>query len=198
MSADTTKTFPAFQLNLFEDANAFVKCWSSLYIYPKYDLYKSTVKKPEFSEGDLLLLFEWKNGMALSTKKEKSFLNQVLQKEELIYELKEDFDQDKFEKSFGKMSAVWQIFLRHIIRPSDCPIFDQHVYRAFMFIQNQDEKPLPFTQSAKLKIFHEQYCPFFLDMLELADDYDHFEIDKALWTFGKMLKEYPGMVKIKI
>ncbi|MEO8820620.1 MAG: hypothetical protein ABI267_03650 [Ginsengibacter sp.] len=196
MSAETTKTFPTFQLNLFGDANAFVKCWSSLYNYPKYDLYKSTVTKSEFAEGDLRLLFDWKNGMNLSSKKGQSFLNQILQHQELIYELKKNFDQDKFEKSFGKISAVWQIFLLHIIRPSSCPIFDQHVYRAFMFIQNQDEKTLPFVQTAKLKIFYEQYLPFFLDMLELADEYDHFEIDKALWTFGKMLKEYPGLVKV--
>lgn len=196
MGAETTKTFPAFELNLFADANAFVKYWSNLYNYPNYQLYKSTITKSEFVEGDLRLLFDWKNGMNLSLKKEQSFLNQILQHEELIYELKKDFDQDKFEKSFGKISAVWQIFLLHIISPSYCPIFDQHVYRAFMFIQNQDEKALPFVQTAKLKIFHEQYLPFFLDMLGLADEYDHFEIDKALWTFGKMLKEYPALVKV--
>jgi hypothetical protein len=195
MSAANTKTFPVFQMSMFTDANSFVKCWSSLYNYSNYEIYQSIITKSELSKGDLRSLFEWKNGMNLSIKKEHSFLNQILQQEELIYELKRDFDQDKFEKSFGKISAIWQIFLLHIIKPSYCPIFDQHVYRAFRFIQNQDEKPLPSAQTAKLKIFHEQYCPFFLDMLDLADKYDHFEIDKALWTFGKMLKKYRGLVK---
>ena len=198
MSAETTKTFPAFKLNLFEDANSFVKCWSNFYNYPNYDIYKSIVLKPEFSDGDLRTLFEWKNGMNLSNKKEQSFLTQVLQHEELISELKREFDQDKFENTFREMSTVWQIFLLHIIKPSNCPIFDQNVYRAFRFIQNQDEKELPFAQKAKLNIFYSEYYPFFLDMLELANEHDHFQIDKALWTFGKMIKKYPGLVKINV
>ncbi len=110
MSADTTKTFPAFQLNLFEDANAFVKCWSSLYNYPNHNLYKSTVTKSEFSKGDLLALFEWKNGMVLSTKKEQSFLSQVLQRGELICELKEHFDQDKFEEYLARCLRFGKYF----------------------------------------------------------------------------------------
>ena len=155
MSADTSKTFPAFQLNLFENVNSFVKSWGSLYNYPKYEFYKSTVTKTEFTEGDLRYLFEWKNGMNLSAKKDQSFLNQILKHEDLIYELKKEFDMEKFENTFGKMSAIWQIFLLHIIKPSNCPIFDQHVYRAFRFIQNLDEEELPSTRTAKLKIFHE-------------------------------------------
>ena len=198
MSAETTKTFPAFKLDLFEDANAFVKCWSDLYNYPDYGKYKSLVTKAIFSEGDVRSLFEWKNGMKLSIKKEQSFLSHVLEHEDIIHELKRQFDQKKFDDTFEEMSAVWQIFLLHIITPSNCPIFDQHVYRAFMFIQHQDEKPLPFTQKSKLKIFHEEYCPFFLDMLELADEHDHFKIDKALWTFGKIINEYPGLVKVRV
>ncbi len=137
--------------------------------------------------------------MNFSGKKEQSLLSQVLEHEELIHELKREFDQAKFDSTFGRMSAIWQIFLLHIIKPSTWPIFDQHVYRAFMFIQHQeDEKPLPFAQKSKLEIFHKEYCPFFLDMLELVDDYDHFEIDKALWTFGKMIKEYPELVKVRV
>ena len=195
MSTDTTKTFQVLQLNLSQNANAFVKCWSSLYNYPGYEVYKSTVTKPEISKKDLRKLFTWKNGTDLSTKKENSFLSQALQHEELINELKKEFDQKKFEKTFGKMSAVWQIFLLHIIQPNECPIFDKYVYRAFRFIQNLDEKRLPSNQSERLKIFHEEYRPFFIDMVKLADEFDQFDIDKALWTFGKMIKEYPGLLR---
>ena len=69
MSADTTKTFPVFQLNLFKNANSFVNCWSRLYNYPKYERYKSIITKPSLSAGDLRSLYEWKNRMNLSEKK---------------------------------------------------------------------------------------------------------------------------------
>ena len=65
-------------------------------------------------------------------------------------------------------------FLLHIIKPSDCPIFDQHVYRAFRFIQYQDDKLLRFTRTARINVFYKEYYPFFLDMKDLADEYDHF------------------------
>jgi hypothetical protein len=195
MSTDPTKTFHVLHLNLSQNANVFVKCWSSLYNYPDYELYKSTVTKPEISKKDLRKLFTWKNGMALSSKKENSFLSQVLQHEELVNELKKEFNQKKFEKTFGKMSAVWQIFLLHIIQPYEYPIFDRYVYRAYRFIQNLDEQRLPSSQSERLKLFHEEYSPFFNDMVRLADEFDQFDIDKALWTFGKVIKEYPGLLR---
>lgn len=198
MSADANKMFPTIELNLFENANSFVKCWSRLYNYSNYEQYQAIVTKPTLSTGDLRLLFEWKNGMNLSSKKEVSFLNQVLQHEELVNELKGEFENEKFENTFGRMSAIWQIFLLHIIQPSKYPIFDQHVYRAFRFIQNQDEKSLPFTRTAKLKVFYKEYLPFFLDMKDLADEHDYFEIDKALWAFGRIIKEYPGLMTTQL
>lgn len=196
MSADANKMFPTIQLNLFENANSFVKCWSRLYSYPNYELYKAIVTKPTLATGDLRLLFEWKNGMNLSSKKETSFINQVLQHEKLVDELKSEFKYEKFENTFGTMPAIWQIFLLHIIQPCEYPIFDQHVYRAFRFIQNQDEKELPATRQAKLNVFYSKYLPFFLDMKDLTNENDHFEIDKALWAFGRIIKEYPGLVKV--
>jgi hypothetical protein len=196
MNADTNKLLPILQLSFAENANAFVKYWSGLNDYPGYATYKSAVTKSEISKKELRLLFEWKNSTDLNSKKEKSFLSHVLQHDELINELKKKFDQKKFEKTFGKMSAVWQIFLLHILQPYDCPMFDKHVYRAFRFIQKLEKKRLPSSQSERLTIFHEQYRPFFLEMCKLANGSDVFDIDNALWTFGKMIKEYPGLVKV--
>jgi len=119
-----------------------------------------------------------------------------LQHAELINELKKKFDQKKFEKTFGKMSAVWQIFLLHILQPYDCPMFDKPVYRASGLYKSWGKKRLPSSQSERLTIFHEQYRPFFLEMVKLATGSDVFDIDKALWTFGKMIKEHPWLVKV--
>jgi hypothetical protein len=198
MSADSTKTFPVFHLNLFSDANTFVSCWSKLYNYQNYERYKSIITKPELEKGDLRVLFEWKNGMNLSAKKDQSFLNQILQHEILIQQLRLEFDEGRFDETFGKMSAIWQLYLRHIIQPSVYPIFDQHVYRAYRFIQQQEDKDLPFTRTTKLGAFYKEYYPFFLDMKDLADEHDHFVIDKALWSFGKIIKEYPGLTKFEV
>ena len=195
MSSENAKKFYIYQLSLSPNANDFVKCWSSMHNYPGYEEYKFIITKPEISKKDLRKLFTWKNGIDLNTKKENSFLSRVLQHHELINELKKEFDQKKFEKTFEKMSAVWQIFLLHIIQPYQCPMFDKHVYRAFRYVQNLDEKRLPASQSERLKIFHEEYRPFFIDMVSLANEFDQFDIDKALWTFGKMIKEYPGLLR---
>lgn len=196
MNADLPETFTTFQINLHGNANSFVKCWSSLYNYSDYEKYRSIVTKTFFSEGDLRTLFEWKNGMNLSSKKESSFINKILQHKDLINQLKQEFDKDKFQKSFGGISAIWQTFLLHILQPDTCPIFDQHVYRAFQYIKYRHSKELPVTRNAKLKIYSDEYKPFFSEMKKLANKHDHFEIDKALWTFGKLVKDYPGFLNI--
>ena len=195
MDTATSKALPVVRLSASQDTNDFVKSWSRLYNYAGYDEYKTTVRKSELSKKDLRLLFAWKNGSDISTKKDRSFLSQLLQHQELLNELKKEFDQKTFEKNFGKMSAVLQIFLLHILQPSEYPVFDKYVYRAFRFIQNKEEKRLPSDQAKRLKIFENEYRPFFLDFCMSANAYDHFDVDKALWTFGKAIREYPGLVR---
>ncbi len=194
MNSITKKTFPTFEINLWGDANAFVKSWSNLYNYPNYEKYLLLVTKTEFEKGDLRLLFNWKNGMNLSAKKEESFLKNILKEEQLLMTLKKSFDLDKFKEAFGEISTIWQIFLLHIINPTEYPIFDQHVYRAFLYIQGEVDKPLKFSKTKKLNIYFREYHPFFKSFKKLAFPHDHFQVDKALWIFGKMLKQYPGMV----
>jgi hypothetical protein len=110
MNADLTKTFPVFELNLFSNANAFVEFWSALYNYPNFDLYKSIVSKPEFTKEDLLSLFEWKNGMTLSSKKEEYFINHVLQQQELIFELKKNLTRISLKTILEKCLLFGEYF----------------------------------------------------------------------------------------
>jgi hypothetical protein len=198
MNITTSKTLPVLQLSTSGDANAFVKCWSSLYDYPEYAAYKSTVISRNLSKKDLRLLFSWKNGSGQNSKKERSMLSEFLQHDELINELKKEFDQRKFQKTFGKIPAVWQIFLLHILQPSVYPVFDKNVYRAYRIIENLEAKRLAANQEERIKIFASEYQPFFQEFCLTATGYDHFDVDKALWTFGKVSREFPGLMKNEI
>jgi len=195
MNMTTSNALPILQLSKSGDANAFVKCWSSLYEYPEYAVYKSTVNNKDLSKKDLRQLFSWKSGAVLNTKKERSILSEFLQHDELINELKKTFDQKKFQKTFGKIPAVWQIFLLHILQPAVYPVFDKNVYRAYRVVENLEVKRLPANQEERLKIFTTEYHPFFQEFCTLATSYDHFDVDKALWTFGKVTREFPGLMK---
>ena len=185
---DDNQLFPVLIVNHFADATKFVSSWANLYIYPGYDRYQQIISKDILSESDLKELFLWKNNMVLSAKK-ASLFEQIAKDLDVVNKLKQS-DLDQFDNHFSFLPAIWQIFLRHIIDPTQ-PIFDQHVYRAYAYIRLSERKELPNNKKIKLKIYYEQYIPFFMDMQEMANTNEGKEIDNALWAFGKVLKEYP-------
>lgn len=187
-------TFPVFQQNATQDANQFVKFWSSLYNYKEYEQYKTAITKDQLSKKDLRVLFEWKYGGDVNTKKERGFLSHVLQHDDTVNNLKKQFEKKKFDKTFDKIPATWEIFLMHILQPTVVPLFDKHVYRAFKKLKDVYLKGLPEKDDDLLKLFNESYMPFFAEMRKAANEFDVFDIDRALWTFGKTLKVYPGLV----
>lgn len=163
-----------------------------MYNYPNYEISDTIISKSEYSGNDLENLFKWKNGMNLSAKKLNSCNKNILGKEIEMNHFKKKFDQKEFNTQFFHVSAIWQIFLLHIINHVEFPIFDQHVYRAFLYFQNKTDHKLPSSKKEILKIYHEEYCEFFFK-LKKATGFDSFRVDKALWTFGKLIKEYPAM-----
>jgi hypothetical protein len=173
------KIIPAFQINLLADGCAFIKSWLQLYTYPDYDVYQSLISKPEFEYSDLLKLFQWKNGMELSGKKSTAFEQHIASQLPLINQLKKNIDRDVFDDQFWPVGAIWKIFLLHIIDPA-FPIFDQHVYRAFAYLQLAEKKELPYASDLRLKIYDEQFLPFFFDLQDLAPGCTAKQIDNAL------------------
>src|SRR3989338_7389982 len=113
----------------------FVKFWSGLYNDPRKELYANRINKKQFTSGDIIDLFIWKNAGNLSQKKQVA-VKKITSNLDVINQLKKKFDPDLFEKHFGYMTAIWKIFLRHIIAPNKCPIFDQHVYRAHQYLES--------------------------------------------------------------
>lgn len=188
--------FVTLTRNDFASLDSFIDTWSKGYNYPNMKLYSDSIFKRELSYSDLKNLFVWKNGMPLSSKKEKSFEEKISKKLSLINQLKSNWNEEIFYQEFDNLSAVWKIFLLHIITPEQYPIFDQHVFRAFKYItEHVKDAELPLYEVAKLKIYYKNYLPFYLNCKErMGEVYTSKDLDDALWLFGKFLNEYPKLL----
>lgn len=166
----------------------FVDFWSKYYIISSYDnLYSDRIHKNKFTKTDIKMLFEWKNGMKVNGHVPKqASIDKVISRLTHVNKLKTQFDLLYFKKHFSDIAAIWQIFLLHIIQPTKFPIFDQHVYRAHVFLIKNAITEIPNHQPHKLKYYHDSYLPFF-DTLK-SEINDLRKIDLALWAFGKFLK----------
>ncbi len=172
------------------DWKSFLDFWSSMYFYKLENVYNSRIGKEIFEEEDLLNFYIWKNGSVLSKLKQKSLEEKIIANINHINEAKLNKSytfNDHIEK-YKDISAVWSIFLLHLIHPSKFPIYDQHIHRAFVFItgiddyRKIDEKA---TDRHKFKFYSEKYLPFIEENLK---DFDLKKIDEAFFSFGQFLK----------
>lgn len=64
-------------------------------------------------------------------------------------------------------------------------MFDQHVYRAMVFLQGQGRNELAEdSERQKIDLYLNQYLSFFNQF----KNFDSFKVDQALWTFGRFIK----------
>lgn len=167
------------------DFQAFVELWSKVYFYKNSEKYSNNIGLEKLENNNLIELYEWKNGMELSPKKDISFQN-ILLKIDQINKFKEDFDLDEFKREFGKMSAVWKIFLLHIIRPFKYPIYDQHIHRAYNFLQKNFARiDNTISNKDKENFYFNTYLPFINDY----KDIELKKLDEAMFAFGRFLKQ---------
>jgi len=191
----------------------FVDFWAKFYDFPinrntTEEDYNSLISKNEFDENDIEKLFNWKNSMPIIVRREDGqaikkhqnksiFLDKAKAELFTINKLKKDFNPDKFNRTF-KGSTIWKAFLLHIIDPKEFPIFDQHVYRAYCFLERLERKvPDEFIElekisnAKKMTIYKNEYIPFFENFNDKV--LKNRESDKALWAFGKFLKGYHSL-----
>jgi hypothetical protein len=140
------------------------------------------------SEKDIITLYEWKNGMDnLSGKKQKSLEGKIICKIDLINKLRrsEKFDLEAFLNEFKSVSDVWKIFLLHIIKPTIYPMYDQHIHRAYLYLNDMDFSGISSTvsETKKLDFYIKDYLPF-INRLEVRN---LKEMDEALFAFGQFL-----------
>lgn len=181
--------------------NNFVSYWSSFYYYDLENLYNNTINNAQFTSKCLFDLFKWKNGMKLSLLKRISLESKIISKLDFINLSKSSgVNLEEFNTVFNNVSAVWRIFLLHIINPHKYPIYDQHIHRAFNFINGLDITNISSTLSDKVKL--EFYFETYLKFIESQTDTDinMKRLDEALFTFGQFIntKNYYGIISNKL
>ena len=194
--------FPIIKIGNSSNAEEFISSWKKLYNYQNYDIYDKLLHKKYLEPDDLYQLYKWKNRMELSGKKKEAYEKKIKIHLELINEYRQERKSIGVSyEGFKDIPTIWRIFLLHIIQPRVYPIFDQHVYRAYAVIKKLEKKELPISNKEKFKIYKDDYLNFFFDFggenrqNDYVVNFNNFDIDKALWAFGKAIKQYPLLFK---
>ncbi len=167
----------------------FVNYWSVFYHYNDIDRYLLNINVKKFTSNNLKELFQWKNGMTLqgSGGKERSLQVKILNRIKTINEYKntKKIDLDKFNKDFSDVTAVWRIFLLHIIQPKNYPMYDQHVHRTYNFLHGTDWSKInnKMPNNTKLDFYFKNYLPFVKE-LKFKDPK---ALDEAFFAFGQFI-----------
>ena len=175
-----------------DNVENFIHQWSTFYNYNKMHLYTDNIGRKVLEKEHLIQLYEWKNGTNLSKKKLESLENKVLYKLDTINDFKQNLKIAKFLDEFDNVSFVWKIFLLHIVSPNQYPIYDQHIHRAFLFLEKNDayrKVKNTMLEQNKDNFYFGVYLPFVTELKETLD-FNIQDLDKALFTLGQFLKKY--------
>jgi hypothetical protein len=74
-----------------------------------------------------------------------------------------------------------------LISPKTYPIFDQHVCRAYYYIEKKTLQEIPNNDHEKEELYFSEYLHFFNRLSR--EGIDRKSLDEALWAFGKYLKD---------
>src|ERR1039457_6849694 len=91
-------------------------------------------------------------------RKEKNAVSEnIIAKLEHLRTLPKDMTPEDFLGKEAKGRMIWRIFLLHIWQHTQYPIFDQHVYRAMIFMKTRTIKELPDDCAAKQQKYITEY-----------------------------------------
>ncbi len=161
----------------------FVSFWERQYNYPLEHLYTTNIGQPLTSVG-IHQLFEWKNGSVLSGPKRRSVEQNYVAHIAKVNALPQATDAASFLQEFPSGGAIWRIFWLHCWQPSRFPIYDQHVHRAMVFIEQQRLEEIPERDTEKIQQYLTRYLPFHQKFKGI----NQRSLDKALWFYGKFVK----------
>jgi hypothetical protein len=180
------ETMMQFPVLASRTAESFIRQWSEWYFYPREDLYATNVGRASTPEA-IRALFLWKNGRRLSAAKQASVeRNYVARRKELL-KLDDDTSAADFLRVFREGGAVWRIFWLHCWNPQRFPIYDQHVHRAMEFIVAHRCREIPPSSPKIIESYIDRYLPFWSSLPTVSNR----GADKALWVFGRFLKQFP-------
>ncbi len=188
MSNSRTKELPIYRLDL-TTAEEFVTFWSAQYKDPLETLYLENIGRPLTPER-ILALYTWKNGGKLSANKLKAVRKNFIKWIEEVQRLSEKTTGKAFLDRFSIGGAIWRIFWLHCWQPEHFPIYDQHVHRAMTFIKKIEEQDAhelnDVRDGQKVSLYLNRFLPFCERFAGLSPR----EVDRALWTFGKFLRDW--------
>lgn len=179
----------------------FILFWRDYYNEGKYSDkdYLFHLRKGGLLEAeDLLYLLQWKNAGPLSQKK-MGIYNAAKENLDRLngFRKKQSIDSDEVVELFSVVSdiirtgLIWRVFLMHVTRPDDFPMFDQHVYRAFTFLQEGQITDRSFSEK-DINLYLDYFS--FVRKVEEETSLDLRTIDKAFFAFGKFIKEYKRQI----
>lgn len=170
----------------------FVEFWAARYHWANDSLYTKNIHGPH-TRNSLAELFKWKIGNMLFANKlplvRRCFIDRRAEAAKLVKKFvgcePREFAR-RFLDQFKDGGAIWRIFWLHCWNPR-LPIYDQHVHRAMTFvIDNGAMEELPKLKATQqVQLYLDRFLPFFDEFHEM----DGREVDKALWRFGKSLKD---------
>jgi len=179
-------------------AREFVEFWESFYQSRISDeVYQANLSMGgELSKENICLLWRWKNERYGSPLIEPT---QAILGEINAFRRLEHVDEPGERKFWQKVATitqriVWQVFLFHMARPLDYPIFDQHVMRAYLALtrgylyRNPREAIEPCRSYERFCSAYSGYRSFFFDLVKEAGASELKAVDRALWAFGRHLK----------
>ena len=171
----------------------FIDYWKEKYRYGNETVYECHINKDLTKEkASLQRLFVWKNGHRQPSQVKQANINEKInwlnsqsvkscEKNQVIEKAKMKYLNCK------RSGAVWNIFFLHCLDQEEWPIYDQHTYRAMMYIKTgeipEDEK----NDCEKYENYRKKYRCFIKTKFKGCDRRD---VDKALFAFGKFLKTY--------
>lgn len=167
----------------FPALDPFVEHWACRYGDTERDerLYDPHIGAADLRTdlGALTSLFTWKNGGELSKKKSAGIRTNYF--DHWI----EDADLESRyldpEKGGG---PIWNIFYLHCRCPERYPIYDQHTYRAMLYMQTG---AIGAELTKKPRFIYESYTQMYRPFV-VAIGRDLRVVDRALYTFGQFLK----------
>ena len=167
----------------------FIEDWSSHYDYGMEDYYSKNIDKGLDSYENFLLLFQWKNGMPNISKKKQVIVDGFWDNISVLKTLRENFSWELFETTFNpsKSSAIWKIFLLHIVDKNKFPIFDQHVYRFHKYYDESIIEEIPYSNKKKYTYYKEHYLNWF-NLIKEQDSLNPKKMDEAFFKLGSSNK----------
>ncbi|MBU2524073.1 hypothetical protein KKG71_02680 [Patescibacteria group bacterium] len=167
----------------------FIHFWSQFYDEQGdadekfYNPYINDLSKEDFLDK----LWRWKMGVHFHNRNNQKALRLMEEQKERIREYrntKPTFDELwNFSREIFAGGLIYSIFLIHICKPKDYPIFDQHAFRSFIFLTKGEiiKEPQNIADYKDYKRF----------ILKIHKEFDVNlrDIDKAFMAFGQFLND---------